>query len=70
MSYFALPSLLFTIIECKLQKINYLGYGKESWFFCYRSLVFLLFLSEGVPLSLGVWERLCYFIVALPEPSV
>ena len=33
-------------------------------------LAFLLFLSLGVPLPLGAWERPHYFIVALPGPSI
>ena len=28
------------------------------------------FCSEGFPLSLGAWDRLHYFIVALPGPSI
>ena len=29
-----------------------------------------VFSVGGVPLSLGVWNGLRYFIVALPEPSI
>ena len=28
------------------------------------------FCSERFPLPLGAWDGLCYFIVALPEPSI
>ena len=28
------------------------------------------FCSERVPIPLGAWDRLRYFIVALPEPSI
>ena len=28
------------------------------------------FCSERVPLPLGAWDGLCYFIVALPGPSI
>ena len=38
--------------ECKIdQQINYLGWGRESWFSCHRLLVILLFLVEGVSSS-------------------
>ena len=33
-------------------------------------LILCGFCSEGLPLSLGVWDRLRYFIVALPVPSL
>ena len=33
-------------------------------------LVIMWFLLERFPLLLGAWDRLCYFIVALPEPSI
>ena len=29
-----------------------------------------IFCLERFPLPLGAWDGLCYFIVALPEPSV
>ena len=38
-----------------------------------RELIFLLsftFSSEEFPLPFGTWDRLRYFIVALPEPSI
>ena len=28
------------------------------------------FFTEGFPLPLGAWDRLSYFIVAFPEPSI
>ena len=43
---------------------------KRELAFRYRLLALSLFLFEGVPLPLGAWERLCYFIVALPGPSI
>ena len=59
MSYFVLPILLFSI---KL-RMNYLGWGRESCFFCYRFLLVLLFLFEGVSSSSGclVYAALIYF---------
>ena len=38
--------------------------------FCYRLLVSMWFLVGRVPLSLGAWDRLRYFIVAHPWPSM
>ena len=38
-----------------------------------RELICLLlftFCLERFPLPLGAWDGLCYFIVALPEPSI
>ena len=38
-----------------------------------RELVCLLLFTcslERFPLPLGAWDGLCYFIVALPEPSI
>ena len=60
--YYIVCCLLF---KCKLQQINYLSLGGESWFYCYRLLVILL---NEFPLPLCDWERLRYFIVALPWP--
>ena len=39
----------------------------------FSAVVYLLlcgFCSEGFHLPLGAWDRLCYFIVALPGPSI
>ena len=60
------------LFKYMIKQINYLGWGRESWVFCYRLLVILLFLFEGVSSSsaLGASERLRYFIVALPVPSI
>ena len=50
--------------------VNFFQYRGEAGacFFCYYSNV-CCFLFEGVPLSAGTWERLHYFIVALPTLS-
>ena len=51
--------------------IDYLDWGRESELcFCYRLLVIMWVCSEGFPLPLCAWERLRYFIVAQPWPSV
>ena len=49
MSYFVLHSLLFTIcINVRFSRlITSVSEERESWFFCYCLLVFLLFLFEG-----------------------
>ena len=39
-------------------------------FFCFCLLVIMWFLLQRFPLSLGAWDGLRYFIVALPEPSI
>ena len=31
---------------------------------------YVILCSEGFPLPLGAWDRLCYIIVALPGPSI
>ena len=46
------------------------SFGRESRFLCYRVLVYLLFLFEGVHLSLVTWEMLRYFNDALPRHSI
>ena len=33
-------------------------------------LLFTCYYVERFPLPLGAWDGLCYFIVALPEPSI
>ena len=50
------------LLKCKTQ-INYLIFGRESWFFCYRLLAICLFLFEGVFSSSG-----CLGKAALFEP--
>ena len=51
--------------QLKPKQIKITSVGEErAAFFCYRLLVFLLFLFEGVPLPLGAFERLRYFILA------
>ena len=67
MSYFVFFCWLFI---CKRWWISYLGWGRESLFICYCLLVIMWFLFERFPLPLGAWDRLRYFIVALPEPSI
>ena len=52
---------------CSLIKIRFSGFCKI------KHHVFVditWFLFGGVPLPLGTWERLCYFIAALPGPSI
>ena len=44
---------------------DYLGWGRESYFFCYHLLVIMWFLSKGFPLPLDAWDRLRYFIATL-----
>ena len=44
--------------------------GKERANLFYRLLVIMWFLFGGVPLPLGAWNRLRYFIVALTGPSI
>ena len=43
-----LHCLICVLFKCKLKQFNYLGWGREGWFFCYRLLAILLFLFEGV----------------------
>ena len=75
MSYFVLPSLLFTFssiitsVEEERAGVVFL----LSITFCAFLLLFLslfLFLFEGGPLPLGAWESLRHFIVAFPESSI
>ena len=49
--------------------IDYLGWGRESLCFCYRLLVVSVRRSF-LFLLVGSWDRLCYFIVTLPVPSI
>ena len=49
---------------------RYLGWGRQSQCVCYCLLVIMWFLMERFPLPLVAWDRLRYFIVALPEPSI
>ena len=58
MSYFVLPILLFSKL-----RINFLGWGRESCFFCCRLLIILLFQFEGVSSSSWclVYVALIYF---------
>ena len=67
MTYFVFFCWLFI---CKRLWINYLGWGRESYFVCYCLLVIMWFLLKRFPLPLGSWDELCYFILALPEPSI
>ena len=62
-------SILLLAIKSKLQWINYLGWGRESLFVCYRLIVIMWF-PFGFPLPLGTLDGLRHFIVTLPEPSI
>ena len=44
--------------------------GRESYFFRYRLLVMMWFLSEGFKTNLCAWDKLQYFIVAFPDLSI
>ena len=50
-----------------IMQINYLVWGRER-----EAADFPLSITriEGVPLPLGAWDRLRYFIVALPGSSI
>ena len=64
MSYFISPRL-FVILSILITSV-----GKERAVFLLLITHILLFLFEGVPLPMGAWERLHYFIVALPGPCI
>ena len=49
MSYFVYIPLLVFI--CKLKRIDYLGWTRESYFVCYRLLVIIWILLGGVSSS-------------------
>ena len=59
------------LISCKFittvsflnKQINDLGWGRESWVFCYRLLVILLFLFEGVSSSFGCFGNAAFILL-------
>ena len=50
--------------------ITSVGEERESYFSAFVYLFLCCFCSEGFPLPLGAWDRLRYFIAALPGPSI
>ena len=69
MSYFVFCCVLFI---CELYRFNYLGWGRESLFLCYRLLlifllvlrigcIILLWLSLGLPYKYFVFGGYCTF---------
>ena len=67
-SYRILLLVICMYMQALADGLPRLGRG-ELIFFCYRLLVYG-FCSEELPLVLGAWDRLYYFIVALPGPSI
>ena len=64
MSYFALPSLLFTCSRLIT------SVGKETAGFPAIDFSFLVVSVRGDPLPLGAWDRLFYCIVTLLWTSI
>ena len=69
MSYSGLLSVVY-YLNVSFSRLITTFREEKAVFFCNQLLVFLLFLLEGIPLPQGAWDRLHYFIVALPGPSI
>ena len=65
MSYLVLPSLFLTIQKYLLPRL-----GKRELFFCYRLMVILLSLFEGVSYFSGCLGTADLFIIVLFGPSL
>ena len=67
MSYFVFCNNLFI---CELLRIDYIGWGREVLFFCHCFHAIMWFRFGGCFPPRGFWDKLFYFIVALPGPSL